>query len=401
MYHTEKNIKICARCIYDENVPGIVFDDKGICNYCHQVEDLEKEYKTGLPEGEQKFKELVETIKENGKTKKYDCVVGISGGTDSSYMLYKAVDMGLRPLAVNYDNTWSTTIANENIRKLTKKLGVDLYTYVVDNKEMDDIYRAFLKASVPAIDIPTDIALTEVLYRAASQHNLKYILEGHSYKTEGVAPIGYSYFDGRYIKSIHDLYGSMKMKTFPNMTLLPFLKWILIKRIRKIRPLWYINYSKEYAREFLAKNFNWTYYGGHHLENRMTAFSISYHNPYKFNMDQRNLSLSASVRLGLLPRERALEIYNSPPEIDPDLLEYIKQRLNYTDTAFENMMKDKPRSVAEFKTYKKTFEAMRPFFWIMYKNNFVPKSFYLRYACKDKNKQSMTVKQEPLSDMPQ
>jgi len=386
MYNKENNIKVCMRCIYDEKVPGIVFDNEGICNYCRQVEDLEKEYKTGLPEGEQKFMEIVDTIKRSGKTKKYDCVLGISGGTDSCYMLYKAVEVGLRPLAVNYDNTWSTTIANENIRKVTKKLGVDLHTYVVDNKEMDDIYCAFLKASVPAIDIPTDIALAEVLYRAASQYNVKYVLEGHSYKAEGVAPIGYSYFDGRYIKSIHDLYGNMKMKTFPNMTMFHFLKWILIKRIRKIRPLWYINYSKEYAREFLAKNFNWCYYGGHHLENRMTAFSISYHNPYKFNMDQRNNSLSASVRSGLLTREKALAIYNTPPIIDPDLLEYIKKRLNYNDEDFENMMMAKHRSTFEFKTYKKTFEKMRPFFWIMYKYNLVPKSFYLKYACKQTEK---------------
>jgi N-acetyl sugar amidotransferase len=371
---------ICRRCIFDKAVPGIRFDEEGICNYCRLSEHLEAEYKTGTPEGERTFRGIVEEIQQAGKGRKYDCVVGVSGGTDSSYLLHMAIEFGLRPLAVHYDNTWNSAISTENIRKMTRQLKVDLYTHVVDNKEMDDIYRAFLKASVPAIDVPTDIALTEVLYRAASKHSLKYILEGHSFRAEGVSPVGYSYFDGKYIESVHRRFGTRRMRTFPNMKMAAFLKWILVKRIKKVRPLWYLPYSKEKAREFLVQRFNWEYYGGHHLENRMTAFSFSYHNRVKFGLDLRNNSLSASVRSGQMTREEARAIYARPPDVDVELIEYVKKRLGYSDAAFAAMMAEPARQFSDFETYKRTFERMRPFFWVMLRFGLVTKSFYLKYC---------------------
>ena len=219
-----KELKICSRCIYDERVPNITFDDNGVCSYCLMMDGLQEEYKTGMPEGIAAFNEVLEQIKKDGKGKQYDCVIGVSGGTDSSYMLHMAVkEWGLRPLAVHYDNTWNTAIATENIRKVLGKLNVDLYTHVVDNKESDDIFKAFFKAGVPELDGPTDIALAEVLYRGAKKYGVKYILEGHSYKSEGVSPLGIMYVDGKYISTIHKRFGKMKMKTFPNMPLTSFL----------------------------------------------------------------------------------------------------------------------------------------------------------------------------------
>lgn len=371
---------ICRRCIYDARVPGISFDQDGICNYCHLIERLEREYKTGTPEGESIFFGMVEEIKKAGHGRKYDCVVGVSGGTDSSYLLYQAVELGLRPLAVHYDNTWNSAISTENIRKITKHLKIDLYTHVVDNREMDDIYRAFLKASVPAIDVPTDIALTEVLYRAASKYHLQYVLEGHSFRAEGVSPVGYSYFDGKYVEAVHREFGTRRMKTFPNMKMAAFLKWIAVKRIRKVRPLWYLGYSKEAARRLLEERFGWQYYGGHHLENRMTAFSHSYHNPVKFGLDQRNNSLSASVRSGVMSREEAIAVYASPPTVDSELIDYVKKRLGYSDAEFCSMMNEPRRQFSDFKTYKRTFERMRPFFWVMLRFGLVPESFYIKYC---------------------
>jgi N-acetyl sugar amidotransferase len=379
----EKFLQICSRCIYDETTKGIKFDSEGVCNYCRLTEQLEKEYKTGTDEGEEKFLEIVDKIKCSGKNKKYDCVLGVSGGTDSSYMLYKAVKLGLRPLAVHYDNTWNSSIATENIRKVLSKLNIDLYTHVVNNKESDDIFRSFLRASVPEIDGPTDIALTEVLYRAASKYGVKYILEGHSFRSEGISPLGAFYIDGRYIENIQKQFGNYKIDTFPNMKLLTFLKWILIKRIKKIRPLWYIKYSKEDAKVFLEKEFGWVYYGGHHLENRMTAFMHSYYLPKKFKNDQRNNSLSASVRSGKIAREKVLELYNKPPYLEDGLLEYSKKRLNLSDEEFERIMNLPPKSYKDYKTYKRTFEIMRPFFWLMYKLNLTPKSFYIKYTSKN------------------
>ena len=378
-----QDIKICSRCIYDETTPGIAFSEEGVCNYCDMIDELQDEYQTGTPAGEQKFSEIVEQIKRKGKGKKYDCVVGVSGGTDSSFMLYKAVELGLRPLAAHYDNTWNTAIATENIRKITKKLNVDLYTHVVENKEVDDIFRSFFKASVPEIDGPTDIALAEVLYRAADKYGIKYILEGHCFKAEGVSPLGSAYVDGKYIESIQKQFGTYPIKTFPNMKLLTFLKWVAVKNIKKIRPLWYINYSKEDAQPFLKEEFGWCYYGGHHLENRMTAFNHSFYFPVKFDVDQRNNSLSASVRSGMMSRKDALEIYRQPPYLEPELLEYFKKRLGFSETEFNEIMQRPPKNYKDYKTYKKTFERMRSFFWIMYKMNLVPKSFYIKYTSKN------------------
>lgn len=376
-------LRVCNRCIYDETVARIEFDEEGICNYCRLIESLEAEYGTGTEKGEAKFKEIVEEIKEAGRGKRYDCVVGVSGGTDSSYMLLMAVDHGLRPLAVHFDNTWNSAIATENIHKITQSLKVDLYTHVVDNKEMDDIFTAFLKASVPELDGPTDIALAEVLYRAADKNAVKYILEGHSFRAEGVSPLRKAYIDGKYIASVHKQFGKRKMKTFPNMSFIAFMKWTLVKRIRKIRPLWYIRYSKEEARQILERKFGWVYYGGHHLENRMTAFHHSYYTPIKFGLDQRNNSLSASVRSGKMSREQALHVYSQPSYLEPELLEYVKKRLGIGDDEFQKIMASPPKYYSDYQTYKKTFERLKPLFGIMAKKQLVPMSFYIKYCSKN------------------
>lgn len=373
--------QICSRCIYDESVPGINFDEAGVCNYCHMVDNLLNEYQTGQPGGQQEIEKIIGQIKKDGKGKKYDCVIGLSGGTDSSFMVHWAVQNGLRPLAVHYDNTWNTAIATENIRKVLTKLNVDLFTLVVNNKEVDDIFRAFFLSDVPEIEASTDLALAETMYRAASKFKVKYVLEGHSFVAEGITPLGKNYFDGKYIKSIHKQFGKMPMKTYPLMTFSRFLKWAVVKRIQKIRPLWYIKYSKEDTRAFLEKEFGWQYYGGHHLENRMTAFFHSYYCPTKFHVDYRNNSLSASVRAGKISREEAIkEYYERPPYLEPELLSYFKKRLNFTDAEFDAIMKRPPKYWYEFPTYKKRFELFRPLFYMLMKAHLVPRSFYMKYC---------------------
>jgi len=374
-------MKICSRCIYDERVPNIVFDEQGVCNYCKTMDQLQEEYKTGTEEGINAFMKIVEQIKKDGEGKQYDCVIGVSGGTDSSYMVHMAVkEWGLRPLAVHYDNTWNTAIATQNIFKVLGKLNVDLDTYVIDNKESNDIFKAFLKAGVPELDGPTDIALAEVLYRAASKFGIKYVLEGHSYKAEGISPLGIMYVDGKYISNIHKRFGAMKMKTFPNMPLTAFLKWIIFKKIKKIRPFWYIPYNKAEARAMLEKEYNWEYYGGHHLENRMTAFHHSVYHPQRFKLDQRNNSLSAAVRSGDMKREDAIAEYAKPPLIEEDLIPFFKKRLELSDAEYDALMTAPKKFFWDYKTYKKTFERMRPLFYMLYKSSLVPKSFYLKYC---------------------
>ena len=380
MIRNKDGIKICSRCIYDERVPYITFDENGVCNYCHQLDKLKSDYKTGTKEGEEEFERIVEQIKKDGIGKKYDCVIGVSGGTDSSYMLYLAKKMGLRPLAVHYDNTWNSAIASQNIRKVLTSLDIDLYTYVVDNKEVDDIFRSFFLSDVPELDCSTDLALAEVMYRVAWKYNIKYVLEGHSFIEEGITPVGRNYFDGKYIKSIHKMFGRMHMKTYPLMTLVRFLFWTAVVRIKKIRPFWYISYNKEDAMKFLEKEYDWRYYGGHHLENRMTSFVHSIYFPYKFNTDMRNNTLSAKVRNGKMSRDDALAEYNSEPYVEKDLVEYFKKRLDLTDKQYEEVMNRKPKIWYDYPTYKKTFERLRPLFKILANANLVPMSFYLKYC---------------------
>lgn len=373
-------MKICSRCIYDERVPGISFNHDGVCNYCEQVDTLLHTYKTGLPEGEKLLHDIFEKIRGEGRGKKYDCVVGVSGGTDSSFMLYKCKEWGLRPLAVHYDNTWNSAIATENIRKVTKALNVDLYTYVVDNKEADDIFKSFLLAGVPEFDASTDIAFAQVLRSAAAKYKIKYILEGHSFVEEGVSPMGKNYFDGKYIQSVHKANGKLPMKTFPNLTFARFMKWSILYHQRFIRPLWYIHYSKAEAKEILKKETGWQDYGGHHLENRSSAFFHLIYQPKRFGIDNRNWTLSARVRSGQLTREEALTIYNSPIANASELEEYVKKRLGFTDAEYEKVMNGPKRSFRDFKTYKRRFERLRPLFKILADRHLVPRSFYIKYC---------------------
>ena len=374
-------LKVCSRCIYDERVSAITFDADGVCNYCHQIDGLVADYGTGQPKGEAKLEEILDEIRRAGRGKPYDCIIGVSGGTDSSYMVHLAKKVwGLRPLAVHYDNTWNTAIATQNIRRVLSALEVDLYTHVTDNKEADDIFGAFFKAGVAEIEASTDLALAEVMNRAAWKYGVRYVLEGHSFVTEGITPVGRNYFDGQYIRSIHDRFGKRKRKTYPLMTFERMLFWSLAARIRKIRPFWYMRYSKEDARALLEREYGWEYYGGHHLENRMTAFFHSVYAPGKFNSDFRNNTLAAQARGGARSREDAWAEYNQPPHIEEELVGYFQKRLGMSDNEYKSVMAAAPRSWHEFPTYKKRFERFRPLFRILADANLVPRSFYLKYC---------------------
>jgi N-acetyl sugar amidotransferase len=376
----KSGLQICSRCIYDERVDSIQFDADGVCNYCNQIDRLKSEFGTGTQHGEANLMRIVEEVRRAGKNKKYDCVIGVSGGTDSSYMVYLAKEWGLRPLAVHYDNTWNSAIATENIRKVLGALDIDLFTHVIDNKESEDIFRSFFSAGVAEIEAPTDLALAEVMYRAAWKYGVQYVFEGHSFVTEGITPVGRNYFDGMYIKSIHERYGRLPMRSYPLMTFERFMWWTCAARIRKIRPFWYLDYSKEDARRFLERTYGWHYYGGHHLENRMSSFLHAIYLPQKFGTDMRNNTLSALVRSGKLSREEAWAEYMTPPVAEDELVAYFKKRIEISDEDYRQKMSETPRSWHEFPTYKKRFERLRPLFYTLAKANLVPTSFYLKYC---------------------
>jgi len=373
----------CTRCIFDSSVPNISFDEMGVCNYCKQIDGLNEEYPTGS-EGKLRLERMIADIKKAGKGKKYDAIIGVSGGCDSSYLVHQMHAAGLRLLAVHFDNTWNSTIATENIHNLLEKLNIDLFTIVVDNKEYDDIYRSFLQAGVKDIECPTDIGLATTLYKAAEKYGVKYMIEGHSFRTEGVAPLGWVYMDGKYIQSIQKKFGKYKLKTFPNLWLKDFILWMIFGRIKKVRPLYYMDYDKEAAKKLLAEKYGWQWYGGHHLENRFTAFYHSYFLPRRWDIDFRIAGYSAYCRNGWMSRQEALNLMKEPPHIESDLVDFVKKRLGYTDSEFEAVMNLPKKSYHDYKTYKRTFELMRPFFWLMYKLELVPKSFYMKFTVKQK-----------------
>ena len=371
---------VCQRCIYDERIPGITFDNQGVCNYCRQTEQLNREYPTG-DVGWRKLQSLAEEIRRSSHRRRYDVVVGVSGGCDSSYLLYLTKEkLGLRPLAVHFDNTWDSRIAVENIYRVTRALDVDLFTHVVDNEEFCDLFRSFFLASVPEIDTPSDIGLAATHYLAAREFGIKYIFEGHSFRTEGISPPGWFYMDARYIAGIHARFGRLPMKTFPNLWLSRWLKWTIIDRIKKIRPLYYADYDKAQTKEFLQKNFGWQWYGGHHMENRTAYFTNNYYLPRKFGIDLRFCELSAHLRAGTISRAEALDEIRRPKPFDPGILEEIKKRLAFSDDEFERVMRLPKKTFLDYTTYKPLFERLQPMFRLMADVDLVPRSFYLKYT---------------------
>ena len=366
----------CTRCLYDESIPGITFDAAGVCQYCHLHDELDAAYPVG-DAGLAHLHKLAERITWDGQAHDFDCIVGLSGGCDSSYTLLLAKELGLRPAAVHFDNGWNTDTAEHNMKVVTEGLNVPLFRHTVDRDEFDSINRAFLLSGTRDFEAPTDIGLTTTLYRYAEQLGVKYIFNGHSFRTEGIAPLGWSYMDGRYIADVCKKFGGpTEFDTFPNLWLRDFVRWSL-KGIKRIRPLYYVNYNKENVKELLSERFGWRWYGGHHKESQITDFFMwmAYH---RWGIDFRLLGWSALVRSGQMTRDDGLErLANEAISLDVSLNLKIMTRLELLPGIF---MKTKKRTERDFATYKRTFELTRPFWWLMLKGGKIPQSFYLKYC---------------------
>lgn len=373
--------KICTRCILDTTVTDIWFDEKGECKYCKIHDEMEKDHPLG-PETTMKLKEVVEKMKRDGKGKPYDCIAGTSGGRDSTYTLLKAVELGLRPLAVHFDNGWNTEISVKNIKKTCEKLNVPLYTVVADWEEFKDLQVAFLKASTPDSDIPTDYAIYSVLFSVAAKEGVKYILNGHSFRTEGTSPISWTYMDGRYLKAVHKRFGRIrKIKSFPVLTLPKLLYYTFFKGIKDFRVLEYMEYNKKQVDKVLTEKLDWEYYGGHHHENVYTKFFQSYYLPKKFNIDKRKTELSALIRSGQIKREDALkEISSSHYEYDPAVVEYTINKLGLSKEEFERIMNNPNKTHDDYPNYLPLMRALKFPIKIATKLKLLPHILYLKYA---------------------
>jgi N-acetyl sugar amidotransferase len=327
--------------------PDISFDSEGNCNYCNEYFAQKKDSNNQKHYNFSEIEPLIEQIKKEGKGKKYDCIVGVSGGTDSAYLVYKAVELGLRPLAVHYDNGWNSETATQNIEVLLKKLNVDLYTYVNDWEEFKDVQLSFFKAGVIDIELVTDHAITAILFKTTGKFNTRFVLQGHNESSEFILPTSWYHYkhDGLNIKSIHKKFGKKPIKTLPVMTFFEEYRLIKYKKLTPVFLLNYIDYNKLEAQKILAEKFGWKNYGAKHNESIFTRFYQNYILPVKFNVDKRKAHLSSLICSGQISRveavkELSIDVLNSPQTKEDK--EYVLKKFGVSEAVFDGWMKEKP-----------------------------------------------------------
>lgn len=366
------NVKTCSRCVMDTTAKEIVFDDNGVCNFCHQYDIQQGNEVFADKDGEEKVENLIAHIKERGKNRQYDCLIGISGGVDSSYVAYLVKKKyGLRVFAVHLDNGWNSELAVANIEHILKKLDIDLYTYVLDWKEFRDIQISFLKSGISNIEIPTDHAIWALLIKTAAKMKIPYIIAGNNVVTESIMPESwlYSSKDSKLIKAIHDKFGKVKMKTYPRLTTFDYIKYLLIRGIRWVPILNYIPYVKSDAKKILIEELSWRDYGGKHYESIFTRFFHAYYLPNKFEYDLRKTYLSALICSGQITRDEALDELQNPPASEEMLVndkEYVMKKLGLSIEEFESIMNspnktyiDYPNSDNLWKSFSKIIKVAR------------------------------------------
>lgn len=364
-----RGYRMCSRCVMDTTDPEIVFDDSGVCNHCHLYESLVRGILGPDSERAARLERLVESIRAAGKGQEYDCLIGVSGGVDSTYVAYLVKRMlGLRPLAVHMDNGWNSALAVTNIRRALDRLDIDLVTEVLDWEEFRDLQLAFLRASTPDSEIPTDHAIGAVLMRTAKAHGIKYILGGSNIRSESIMPRAWSQGirDWKYISSVHGMYGKVPLKTFPHFTLADFIAFRSLSGRKYVDILNYVDYIKSDAMRVIERELGWVYYGGKHYESVYTRFFQAYILPSKFGYDKRKGHLSTLVCSGQMTREEALAELQQPI-CDPRLLredrEFVIKKLALSEDEFEEIMKLPPRRFEDFPSYHQSlmFKALR---WI-------------------------------------
>ena len=364
-----RDYRICTRCIMDTTAPDIRFDENGVCNHCRQYEERAKNSLFLDEAGQRELARLVNEIKNGGRNKEYDCIIGVSGGLDSTFVAYNVKKLGLRPLAVHVDNHWDSELAVSNVEKVVEKLGIDLYTYVIDWEEFRDVQLAFLKASVPDAEIPTDHAIGAAIKHIAAQRGIPYIISGGNLVTEGILPASWTYNKGGwgYIECIHNKFGQARLDSFPRLSLFDPLYYSIVKRIQSVPILNYLPYNKKEAMQLLEGELGWNYYGGKHYESIYTRFVQGYILPSKFNIDKRRAHLSTLICSGQMTREDALEEMKRSPYPDDSMLEHDRQRvikkLGLTEEEFESIMSLPTKTHSDYPTcyYPFLLEMIRLF----------------------------------------
>lgn len=357
----DKEVFECKKCILNsEQDPEIRFDHLGVCNHCRQYELEEKKYPNNEKEIQKAVNRFISELKVRKGKSKYDCIMGISGGVDSTYLSLKLKQMELNPLLVHFDNGWNSELAVKNIQNIVEKLGFDLYTYVVDWDEFKDLQLSFIKAGVLDWEIPTDHGFYATLYHQAINHSIKSVVSGHNQVTEAILPkcMRWDKLDVINIKDIHKKYGSYSLKTFPLFGLKKQFYVNNVKRIKRFTPLDFMNYNKDQAKKEIQEKLGWKDYGGKHYESIFTRFYQGYILKEKFGFDKRYAHLSTLINSNQISREEALLEINKPAYDSSQLQEdkdYVLKKLDISNAEFDDIMMKPTVSHNYFKTTQENF----------------------------------------------
>jgi N-acetyl sugar amidotransferase len=359
----KKNYQVCTRCVMDTTDPAIQFDSNGVCDHCHDFDTNVKPNWHTDEQGEQQLTKLVKKIKASGKGKEFDCLLGLSGGVDSSYMLHLAVTkFGLRPLVFHVDGGWNSELAVHNINVMVDKLGLDLYTEVINWEEMKDFQLSWFKAGVPHLDIPQDHAFFATMYYFAERHKIRYILNGGNFSTECVQyPMEWFYYatDITHINDIRNRFATNPMPTYPFSSVFRhkiYLKYL--KGVNVVKPLNYMPFYKEDAIRTLEQEYGWKSYPQKHFESRFTKFYEGYWLPERFGYDTRRVQYSSLILTGQMTREEALERL-SRPAYDPEKIDeefvYIATKLGITPDELKAYMTMPRKYYWDYKNQQNVF----------------------------------------------
>jgi N-acetyl sugar amidotransferase len=341
--------------------PDITFDADGLCHHCTRFDRLLPVRVKRGEAGRMAMHDIVASIKASGRRNEYDCIIGVSGGVDSTYVAHLVVEQGLRPLAVHLDNGWNSELAIQNIQQVLDRLGVELHTVVLDWEEFRDLQVAFLKASTPDGEIPTDHAIFATLWREAAARGIKYIISGMNFTTESISVPrwAYGHSDWRYIRDVQCRHGKMPLRTYPHFSLPQLVYWNAVRRLRTVSILNYIDYSKADAMAILQNRLGWRSYGGKHHESIYTRWFQGFLLPTKFGIDKRLGHLSDLINAGQLSRAEALAELQQPP-YDPALQAedtlYVRKKLGLSEEAFAAILTEPVRS---FRDYRNSFDKVQ------------------------------------------
>lgn len=336
--------KVCTQCVMDTTDPYISFDEKGVCNHCLKFQNVTSKEWFPDNEGKRRLKLIIEQMKNAGSGRPYDCILGLSGGVDSSYLAMKTSEWGLRPLVVHVDAGWNSELAVSNIEKIVKHCKYDLHTHVVDWQEMRNLQLAYLNSAVANQDVPQDHVFFASMYHFATNNGIRYILSGGNIATEGIFPTAWhgSAMDAINLKAIYRTYGNIPLVSYNTISFFQYYIWYpFVKKMRTVRPLNYLRYNKAEAIDELERKFGWRAYDRKHGESLFTKFFQNYYLPIRFGYDKRRPHLSSLIASGQISREEALakldENLYSPSELESDI-RYLCKKLDISRDEFERLM---------------------------------------------------------------